>query len=547
MTALRPGPRHAPALALAAVCLAALWPLRAALARPAGALLGTSIDSVHHAWGLWHLAEGDVTDTFWPVGVVGTVVGGPSLLPGVLLTRWAGAAAGYTATCALQVVLALLGAAALARSLGGGPWSAPAAALFVLCGRPLLAQVGWGVPEGTAIGWLAFALTVVLSPDVDRPAAAVGRGFAAGALLASSMVENPYTVLPVALIAGATLVHRLRRRAYTRLCGEAIGGAAVLAVWAVLVHGDDGSLAASAVGHTYRVFGRSYVAEGVDGRAHLAGLLRTWEPLRYTGARVSTLLATGAADALGWCPLLLAGFAALRSRAARWALLAGAAFVALALGSFPAGDASLVPGPFFYVNFLLGEVVRPLTQPVRYLVPAGIALAVGAGLLVGRWAAEGRRARVVVALGLAAVEAGAVGGLATAIPTFGLDTWSCLGDLPPGPVASALRTPPFETTGSAALAAQIVHGQPGTHGAIGGWTARARRSAALEEALGALEDGSPPTAALRAALAQEGVATLLVDAGHAVGVSPARTCGGVVVVDLRSSAIPGGIPPTVPP
>lgn len=522
-------PAVAPRLALAAVVLLALWPMRDALVHPTTTLLGTSLDSVHHAWGQWHLARGSAGDTFWPVGAFGTVIGGPSLIVGALLVPLINPAGAYLVTCALQVALTLLGAACLTRRLGGGPWSAPAAALLLLCGRPLLAQIGWGVPEGAALGWLAFALVVGLGPG------RIGVGVLTGALLGSSIVENPYTLPIVVIVAGCLTVSRLRKREFARLAGEAVGGAAMLGVWAVAAYGQEGNVATTAVGHSYQVLGATYTAEGVDGRAHLVGLLRSWTPLRYTGARLDVLLATGAADCLGWAPAALAGWAALRARTPRLALLAACGFVLLALGSFPAAP-SLIPGPFFFTNFLTGLAVRPLTQPVRYLVPAGLALAIAGGWLVGHWAAEGRRFRMAIVFMVATVEAFSAGSLATSIPTFAMSDWACLQGLKPGPVASSLNLPPFETSDSAALVAQMIHEQPGTHRAIGGWTPRAERDPDLSRALAVLDgNGSVGPDALRA-LAAKGIVSVLLDSSRLVGgrtvAGPAaRTCGGVVVVE----------------
>jgi hypothetical protein len=114
-----------PALAMGAVLLLALVPFRVVFAHPLTTLLGTSNDSVHGTWSLWYLTDGGPADAFWPVGIVGTVIGGPSVLFGRAAAEAFGPVAAWSASCAAQTVVALLGVAALALRLGGGPWSAP--------------------------------------------------------------------------------------------------------------------------------------------------------------------------------------------------------------------------------------------------------------------------------------------------------------------------------------------------------------------------------------------------------------------------------------
>ncbi len=560
-------PRLAPRLALVAIVALALWPFRGVLAAPATTLLGTSIDSVHHAWGLWHVARGSFDDSFWPVGVYGTVIGGPSVVIGALLATIFGAAGAYTLTCALQIALALIGTGLLAERVGGGPWSAPAAALFLLAGRPLLAQIGWGVPEGAAVGWLALALVVGLGGRVDLPVGVARRepgppgesgasnglaailahreggprrsalrGVITGALFGASILENPYSILPVVVIVCVFVWLRLRARAFARLCGEGIGGSLVIGAWLVLAHGDDGNVGTTAVGVAWDLFGLRYVAEGPDGRAHVLGLLRTWEPLRYDGAPLSRLLSRGAADTIGWTPVVFALLAAWTSGPARVALVSAAGLLALAFGSFPFGHQSGVPGPFFFGNLALGLAVRPLTQPVRYLVLVGVALAVAAGVLVGNWAREKKWMRVGLVGSLAMTEGLLAGSPSSKIPTFDLAQWACLTNVV-GPVASHVELPPFETSGSAALAAQLVHEQKGTHGAIGGWTPRGDRPPGLVWALGSMGEGPVRREVIRG-LGAEGIKALLVDAPRAAGLPQAGVCGGVAIVDLRAIADP---------
>ncbi len=528
-----------PALAMGAVLLLALVPFRVVFAHPLTTLLGTSNDSVHGTWSLWYLTDGGPADAFWPVGIVGTVIGGPSVLFGRAAAEAFGPVAAWSASCAAQTVVALLGVAALALRLGGGPWSAPGAALLLLCGRPLLAHVALGVPEGAAIGWFALALAVGLAkePAGHAPRRALPHGAATGAQLGMSLVENPYSVPLVGLAAVGFAWVRVRARAWPRLLGEAAGGTVVLGLWYAL-SARGGALDPAAIGKTVQVLGFPYVAEGYDGRAHWAGLLRPWPLPRYAGARLTELLGGGGADYLGWVPLVAAlGAVGLRVPRARACVLAGAVLVALAFGSFPFGEEAGIPGPYLYGNLVLGWIVRPLTQPVRLLVPAAAAFAVAGGLLLGRQLLARRRAVPAVLFTLATVECLTAGAPTTRIPTFDLSTWACLADLDPGPVATGAAHTAFETAGSAALAMQMVHGHPGTHGAIGGWRRREPRAGGLEAALKEVEAPSTTRAAMLAPLASAGVRWALLDADESPELDEARACGGVEAIDLQ--ALPG--------
>lgn len=522
-----------------AVLVAALLPFRDALGTPSTTLLGTSIDSVHHAWGLWYAARGEPTDALWPAGVVGTVAGGPSLLAGVLATAVVGPVAAYTLTCALQVLLTVGGVGLLAARLAG-PWAAPAAAALMLCGRPLYAKFAWGVPEGAALGWLLLALATPRGRDVRRDAALGGLS---GALLAASLMENPYT-LPI-LVAGGLAVgaRRARKRAWTRLGGELAGGVLALGLWAAFAYGGEGSLAPAALGTTHEVFGRAYVAEGRDGRAHAAAFLASWIPLRYEGARLSAILETGTADVLGWLPALLAGAAVLRAaRAARLLVACAGALLLLALGSFPFGEAAGMPGPFLYLNLILGELGRPLTQPVRYLVPAGAALALAGGAIVGAWARGGRARLVGLVLAAAGLEAALAGGLSRALPTYDLSRWACVAGLAPGPVTTRVNADPFESGGAVALMLQMLHEQPGTHRAIGGWAARGERPQLLEQALEALSATPNPSGPALNALDHSGVRWLLLDDARVGRLPVFARCGGLNVVEVAAVTGPANAP-----
>jgi len=525
-----------PALAFVFVVALALLPFRVLLAHPLATLLGTSNDSIHGAWSLWYLADGAPTDAYWPVGIVGTVLGGPSVLFGRLVAEALGPVAAWSATCAMQTLLALVGVGALAVRLGGGPWSAPGAALLLLCGRPLLAHVALGVPEGTAIGWFALALAVGLAPEpaVHAPRRSLLLGAASGGLLAASLLENPYSIPLVALAALGFAAVRARARAWPRLLGEALAGTLVLGVWyATSAHG--GALDAAALGINVTVLGFPYVAEGYDGRAHLEGLLQPWPLPRYAGGRLTDLLGSGAADYLGFVPLF-AGVAAAAVAAprARACALAGVALLVLALGSYPFGEEANIPGPYLYGNLVLGWIVRPLTQPVRYLVPAIAAFAVAGGLLLGRQLLAGRRALPAVLVLLATTEAVLVGAPSTRIPTFDLRRWDCLADLDAGAVAAGASKTPFENASAAALAMQLVHGHPGTHRAIGGWRRREPRTEGLEAAQQTLEAPQLTPAEVLSRLADEGVRWAILDEGEYPEVRGTRTCGGILAVDLAA-------------
>jgi hypothetical protein len=536
MLPLSPAPRLrrlAPRIALAAVVLLGWLPLAGILAGPRAELLGTAVDTVHHAWSLWFLAEGTPTAAYWPVGVRGTVLGGPATLLGVGVTHLGGPVLAYSVVCALQVALALVGTGLLAERLGGGRWASPAAALLLLCGRPLLAQVGWGVPEGAAIGWFAMGVCVALGV----PGAAASRqtlaGVLAGALLGASIVENPYTLPMVMVTAGIIAFVRGRSGGWARLGGAALGGSATIAAWLLLASANGGALDAASIGAPVSINGHVLHVEMAEARAHLGALVRPLPLPTYAETDLRDVLDRGETDYLGLVPLLLAGLAVLlRGPAACRCGLAALGFGVLALGSFIGGDTSRIPGPFLYLDLVLDLLARPLTQPARYLVPATAALALAGGGLLGRWVERGQLRPAVGFAALALAEALLLGSPAVRVPTLDLRPWGCLADLPAGPVAARVQLPALQTRGSAALLLQLVHHLPGTHPAIGGWHPDGARAPALASAL-AVVDGDlgigDPT--LRT-LAGAGVRWLLLDVDAHVPLQPDRECGGLQVIAL---------------
>ena len=157
----------------------------------------------------------------------------------------------------------------------------------------------------------------------------------------------------------------------------------------------------------------------------------------------------------------------------------------LAAGSFLGG----LPGPFLLLNLLLEAALRPVTQPMRFLVFASGALAIAGGLGLASLTIGWRR----VAGSVLVLEALVLGGPATQIPITDTKQTACLSALTAGAVHLPHIRPEVTLRGqrpldgheqhsTAAKRLQLSHGLPGTHQGIGGWTVLPSNSA-LDDAL----------------------------------------------------------------
>lgn len=454
---------------------------RSVLADPAGTVLGGATDTVHHLWGIWHLAQGGRDGVIsalvsFPDGELGSLLCPAWHQLGALLFRVGGIGLAYNLSIAVYLAFDALAAGLWAGRLARSPVAGAVAAGAVLVGRPLFTSLGGGVVEGLAVGWIALAGWFATGWARGRARDAAGMGLAA----AIAVIENPYAVaIAPVLLAGATLV-ALRRGGGWRAGGRrGLGATALAAVCCVLPLAVRAWAVSGALGGNAGA-GKPYLWEGRLWRVFIVPHAFEWRgivlPMERVDHAVVAQASTGAPGTyfLGLVPLALALAGAARSGAGRWALAASLACLALAAGPFPFDGGP--PGPFQALDVLLAHVAVPLTQPQRFLGFAQLFVAIGAGVgavALGRFGA--------VALVALAAEALTLGGPAWRPATLRVDEFSCLAALA-GIEAGAVhvvgpRDWSRERVTATAELMQIQHGLPGTHRSIGGWTAQGDNSA----------------------------------------------------------------------
>lgn len=531
-------------LLLALTLLLAGVALAPVLGDPGGRLLGSATDTLHHAWGLWWFAHGGAEgEPTWlvsfPTGERGALLSPLVALAALPWERLGGPALAWNLACGCELLGAAAGVGLLAATLGRDVRAGALAALAMLVGRPLVLQLGLGVLEGVSVG-LAAASSAALIHWV-RAGSQTGKPYSlgVGALAALAVVENPYALvllLPACGIGACILLARERRAALTVVAAAALGGLLIIGLRLGLAGGELGGNRLTAINFTWA--GRPWQALEGEGGLSAAQLLSPL-PLADLGSAASAIRERGGGVYLGWSVLLLAGLGAvLAGGAGRAAVgLAGLATL-LAAGSLPEGQGG-APGPFFFLNLLISRFLPPLTQPVRFLSFASAALAVGAGLGV---AALSRRRPEGwggwrLAAGLLAVEGLLLGGPALSIPTTDLRQQACFADLgatDPGAVhLIAPRGWSREQANTAAVTLQLVHGLPGTHRGIGGWT-QEPRDRGFDGLIAGLErdlSRASPSPVVRDTLSRlraRGLSWLVMASAEAPAWAgpPARSCGG---------------------
>lgn len=436
---------------------------------------GAGPDVVSTLWGMWWFQQtaaalplgGETALVNHPFGAHGVVLSPTTAAAWALLEPLLGAAAASTAVIAFVVLGLVAGVGLLARAVGLGPSGAAVSAGALLVGRYLL----FGAGEGSvvAVSNVPLPLGLAALAWIVRGRGTLGAALGLAVCTAGVAAENPYLapVLPT-LTAAVVLARVVRAR---RL--------AVADVWA---------LAAASVGglgvlFVAGVFGRS---ASPDYPRELAGTLLALGPWEFTvvdlpWARVRPLevlwggpvrwtvdasggVAAGGGRTLGLGVVGLAVLGGLRAPRARpWLALAGAALL-VSLGS-QIGD---VGTPFLFLNTVMAEIARPLTQPVRFLAVTQIGLAVAAGFgaqaLIQRF---GHRAAGMVGAGLL-LECLVLGGGALRLPVTVLPDAPCIGALESGAVV-AWPWDAQDGEPSAAQLLQLRHGQAAPHPGIASW------------------------------------------------------------------------------
>ncbi len=452
----------------AAVLVLVLWSARGVLLDPAGLILGDRPDTIHHVWGQWWMAQsgaegGLSTWTSYPSGEYGSV-----LCPlGNLLVRpveWLGGAVlAYNLLSVLYLLFDALAVGLLARRVARSDLAGVVAALAMVVARPVIAHVALGNTEGAAIGWVALVAWAGLpwARGENRLGAVVGL------LCGVAVIENPYSLPILAIVAPALALRRLvagpgrwRQLALAAVAGPILPG---LRLWQV-GEGLGGNFMRHAapfdwLGFTWTVWDPDWSLAGWQ-------LLWPWPRMQFPEMTLE-LYENGGFAFVGLVALCLAlGGGVLQwRRALPWLGLA-LLFFLLGLGSTPLGDSG-PPGLFLLANSVIVQVLPALTQPLRFLAFGTGALAVAAGVGAARLPSRPWVAPLLLAL--LVVEGFTLGGPSIRIPVIDTRGTECLAALE-GPVHTLTPTGPTASANGAALLLQLVHGQPGTHVGVGGWT-----------------------------------------------------------------------------
>ena len=223
------------------------------------------------------------------------------------------------------------------------------------------------------------------------------------------------------------------------------------------------------------------------------------------------------------------------------------AWLALAFGCFIVSLGSMVGGfgtPFLYLNTLMAEVARPLTQPVRFLAVTQMALAVAAGF--GVEALERLRGTAAVRFVLAALflECLLLGSGSLRLPVTEMPQAFCLAELDPGAVV-VLPWDAMDGEPSHAQMLQVEHGQPAVHPGIASWRQVDGSATEALRSMGIQTAGARPEKLALGRLDQHGYRWVVVDetadpTARAVirpqlG-KPVAECGGYSVFDIRRPA-----------
>ena len=524
-----------------------LWP-----ALVSGGVPGGGPDVVATLWGMWWFQQEGAA---MPLGGETLLVNHPFGAHGVVLSpltagTWAvlEPLVGVGRASSLVVAGVVLATAAavglLARTVGAGWTGATIAAGSMLVGRYLL----FGAGEGSvvAISNVPLPLGLAALAWLLRGRGRWGSALALTLCTTAVAAENPYLAPLLPLVTGAAVTVRAWRARGPDAAGlRALGGA---------VLGGLGVLGVAAV------FGE---AASPDYPREVAGTLLTLGDWEFTvvdlpWARVRPLevlwggavrwtvdadggVAAGGGRTLGVGVLLLAVLGAvLQPRARVWIGLAAVSLV-VSLGSL-VGD---VGTPFLYLNTLMASVARPLTQPVRFLAVAQVALAVAAGL--GAEALHRHRGghAAVVILGCLLLECLLLGAGTLRLPVTDLPEADCVRDLDPG-AALVLPWDARDGEPSRSQLLQLLHGRPGVHPGIASWRQAEESATEALRSMGVHSTGPRPERLALGRLDQHGYRWVVVDEEADPGAravvrpqlgSPVAECDGFSVFDIRKPAL----------
>lgn len=463
-----------------AVTLLMAWPLREALLH--GGLPGSGPDVVSSTWGMWWatlepvnaLIGGWTSIANYPYGVRGVVLAPSSALTFGLTAPLVGNGYAASLSALVQLVGLAAGVAWLSVTLGVRRWGALAAAMALSTGQVLYYATG----EASVVAIAALPLPIGLAAlhrTHSDPSRAWRWAALGAACIAAQAIENPYLapILPAAGALALALAWRAQRQgqaAAIKPLLAALGGGAVgvLVIASIFGQAANPDYPREVAGDTLSI--GPILLDVVDlpwARADLFSLFLPGDPAWVLTGQDAA--ATNGGHYLGWTMLVLAGVgvATARARAIPWLLL-GVGCVIIALGSIPFG-------PFSILNAIMDVIARPLTQPVRFLVPGVIGLAILAGMgvqaAVSRWPYAGP-----IAAGALIIEGLTVGGLGLHLPQTPVPDSPCLAKLQEREGGLLLWPWDGDTAGfqGKSKLAQMAHVRPGPHHGIASWALTGR-------------------------------------------------------------------------
>lgn len=460
------------------VCAPALpAPTRYALGHPEN-------DVWNHVWGYgWverELASGRLpvhtTDVGWPTGGSLWFIDAFNAVLTLPVQWLGGPVLAYNTAIFLNLVLAGLGAWALAREVTGSRAGALVAGVAYASAPHLLGQLYNGISETLSVGWLPLA---VLALRRLFAAPTVGRGLAAGALLAITALANWYYGLFAGVIVLGLLAREgLRRMAARRRRGQLTpvpslvsAGLAGAVLAALLVAGPFAAFASTmnapdalVTRNPAFVWATLIMHNMTDVETYLhPGKFYSPDFFAESGERLIVVVYLGLA-------LLVPALAALATPARRqaepWFLLFCCFFV-LSLGPFlyvggayVAARGGWIPLPFLALYQWFPMFSR-ISHAYRFVVGATLALSVLLAFTVRESPRWGIRAGVLAALagGLRVAEALLASPAVWPIPVADVSVSPAVAALDEGAVLDLPITMPVLAR-SRLLAGQLAHGQP---------------------------------------------------------------------------------------
>ncbi len=429
------------------------------------AIVGAGPDVVSTLWGMWWFQQeglllgGESQLLNYPYGGVGNVLSPSSAILWAVLEPAVGVGRAAALAAWLQVFGFCAGLGLLCRLLVDEKWAYWLAAYSPLIGRYLF----FGIGEGSLVAIAAIPLPLGLWGlfKAQQQSSWVGVGVAAFCMLWMGM-ENPY-LAPV-LPSVAVYLFLFRRRTRSLMFAAFLAGTVgILWVAAVFGKGANPDYPREIAGQSVFFFERSW--EVVDlpwARLSLSEIF--WpEPLRWTTAADSAT-AAGGGRYLGMV-LVLTSFCALLLPQARVWFCFGAVGWALSLGSLNSGFA----GPFLFLNGLMDELARPLTQPTRFLIVVVVAQGVLLALLVDelRRSAFPLPGWLPILTGLLLADSLIFGGIRLHPPNTELPSYTCTTNLKGGVLVWPWDAVDGEKGRSQLY--QILHDAPAPHTGIASW------------------------------------------------------------------------------